>query len=186
MESSIATELHYNRRGYSVGFYQCSQFPGVHALMLTGDVVSQISTTGRELVVKKICPLMVSLALEEFYNTNKSLFGPGFEQRLKTRSETAETIRKAVRAGKPFFRGAASQRFGYRPRGPDKVSVSRLFAYSVPEGCWEPSPQLVPTISQPPVIIVTVIVKSARPEFLPTGLFLEIFQHSIPQRGWGS
>ena len=85
--------------------------------MLTGDVASQISTTRRELVLKKINPLMVSLAQEEFSNTNKSLFGPGFEQRLKTRSETAETIGKAVRAGKPFFRVAASRGFGHRLRG---------------------------------------------------------------------
>ena len=85
--------------------------------MLTGDVVSQISTTRRELVLKKINPLMVSLAQKEFSNTNKSLLGPGFEQRLKTRSETAEAIGKASRVGKPFFRGAASREVGHRPRG---------------------------------------------------------------------
>ena len=87
-----------------------------HALLLTGDVVARISTNRRELVLKKINPLMVSLAQEEFSDTNRNLFGSGFEQRLKTRSETAETIGKASRAGNPFFRGAASRGF-HRPRG---------------------------------------------------------------------
>ena len=114
MESSIDTDGVIQLDATSVhNFLECIK----HALMLTGDVASQISTTRRELVLKKINPLMVSLAQEEFSNTNKSLFAPGFEQRLKTRSETAETIGKAVRAGKPFFRGAASRGFGHRLRG---------------------------------------------------------------------
>jgi hypothetical protein len=87
-----------------------------HALLLTGDVVARISTNRRELVLKKISPLMVSLAQEEFSDTNRNLFGSGFEQRLKTRSETAETIGKASRAGNPVFRGASSRGF-HRPRG---------------------------------------------------------------------
>ena len=111
MESSIDTDEVIQLDATSVhNFLECIK----HTLMLTGDVASQISTTRRELVLKKIYPLMVSLAQEEFSNTNNSLFGPGFEQRLKTRSET---IGKAVRAGKPFFRGAASRGFGHRPRG---------------------------------------------------------------------
>ena len=66
--------------------------------------------------MKKINPLMVSLAQEHFPDTERHLFGPNFEQRLKTRSETAETIGKASRLGKPFFRGGASRGF-QRPRG---------------------------------------------------------------------
>ena len=87
-----------------------------HALVLTGDVVARIFTNRRELVLKKISPLMVSLAQEEFSDTNRNLFGSGFEQRLKTRSETAETIGKASRAGNPVFLGASSRGF-HRPRG---------------------------------------------------------------------
>ena len=114
MESSIDTDGVIQLDATSVhNFLECIK----HALMLIGDVASQISTTRRELVLKKINPLMVSLAQEEFSNTNKSLFGPGFKQRLKTRSETAETIGKAVRAGKPFFGGAASWGFGHRLHG---------------------------------------------------------------------
>ena len=114
MESSIDTDGVIQLDATSVhNFLECIK----HALMLTGDVASQISTTRRELVLKKINSLMVSLAQEEFSNTNKSLFGPGFDQRLKTRSETAETIGKAVRAGKPFFRRAASRGFEHRLRG---------------------------------------------------------------------
>ena len=87
MESSIDTDGVIQLDATSVhNFLECIK----HALMLTGDVASQISTTRRKLVLKV---------------------------RLKTRSETAETIGKAVRAGKPFFRGAASRGFGHRLRG---------------------------------------------------------------------
>ena len=48
---------------------------------------------------------MASLAQETFQDTQRNLFGPSFEQRLKTRSETAGTIGKASKVGKPFFRG---------------------------------------------------------------------------------
>ena len=129
---------------------------------------------------------MVSLAQEEFSNTNKSLFGPGFEQRLKTRSETAETIGKAVRAGKPFFRVAASRGFGHRLRGGQQGFSSRPFAHS--EGAQHSTGVLgaeaaarFQRFPNPPVIQVATIVKSTRQEFLPTGMFLEICQHSIPQ-----
>ena len=60
-----------------------------------GDASAGISVTRRELVLKKINPLMASLAQEHFPDAKRQLFGPGFEQRLKTRSETADTIAKA-------------------------------------------------------------------------------------------
>ena len=52
------------------------------------------------------------MAKEHFPDAERKLFGPGFEQRLKTRSETADTIEKAAKVstpgqGKPFFRGIA-------------------------------------------------------------------------------
>ena len=87
-----------------------------HAMLLAGDASACLSVSRRELVLKKINPLMVSLAQEHFPNIERHLFGPNFEQRLKTRSETAETIGKASRLGKPFFRGGASRGFP-RPRG---------------------------------------------------------------------
>ena len=70
-----------------------------------------------------------SLASEEFPQADKSLFGEGFEARIKTRSETAKTLLSAASVGQNtrpahFFRGrttsfrrqgncwgAASQRF---------------------------------------------------------------------------
>ena len=59
MESSIDTDGVIQLDATSVhNFLECIK----HALMLTGDVASQISTTRRELVLKKINPLMVSLA----------------------------------------------------------------------------------------------------------------------------
>ena len=87
-----------------------------HAMLLAGDASARLSVSRRELVLKKINPLMVSLAQEHFPDTERHLFGPNFERRLKTRSETAETIGKASRLGKPFFRGGASRGF-QRPRG---------------------------------------------------------------------
>ena len=74
-----------------------------HAMLLAGDATARLSVNRRELVLKKINPLMVSLAQEHFSDTERQLFGPSFEQHLKTRSETAETIGKASRIGKPFF-----------------------------------------------------------------------------------
>ena len=52
------------------------------------------------------------MAQEYFPDAEQKLFGPGFKQRLKTRSETADTIEKAAKVstpgrGKPFFRGMA-------------------------------------------------------------------------------
>jgi hypothetical protein len=63
-----------------------------HAMLLAGDVSTRVAINRRELVLKKINPLLLSLANENFSGTQRQLFGPGFEQRLKTRSETAETI----------------------------------------------------------------------------------------------
>ena len=87
-----------------------------HALLLLGDVAARMSTNRRELVPAKINPLMVSLAQEEFSDTKRDLFGSGFEQRFKSRSETAETISKAAQVSKPFFRGGASRGI-HRPHG---------------------------------------------------------------------
>ena len=75
---------------------------------------------------KRFNPLMVSLAQEHFPETERQFFGPNFEQRLKTRSQTAETIGKASRMGKPFFRGGASRGF-QRPRGGRQWNHYRQF-----------------------------------------------------------
>ena len=87
-----------------------------HAMHMTGDVSTHLAGKRRELVLQKINPLLTSLANEEFTDTKRQLFGPGFEQRLKIRPETAETIGKASKVGKPFFRGAAS-RGSFKPCG---------------------------------------------------------------------
>lgn len=76
-----------------------------HAMLLAGDVSTRVAINRRELVLKKINPLLLSLANEDFSGTQRQLFGAGFEQRLKTRSETAETIGKASRVGKPRAHG---------------------------------------------------------------------------------
>ena len=83
-----------------------------HALMILGDASAECSINRRELVLKKISPIMVFMVQEHFPDAKRHLFGPWFEQRLKARSEMAETIAKASKVatpgrGKQFFRGAA-------------------------------------------------------------------------------
>ena len=113
MENTIISDGLVQLDGTAVrNFFECIK----HAMMMTGDAVCRISTARRELVLKKINPLMVSLAQEEFPDVKRNLFGPGFEQRLKTRAETAVTIGKASRAGQPFFRPGVSRGIS-RPRG---------------------------------------------------------------------
>ena len=106
------------------GFLSCVK----HALLLVGDASAGISVTRRELVLKKINPLMASLAQEHFPDAKRQLFGPGFEQRLKTRSETIAKASKVATAGsvKPFFRGMA---FRGRPtsRGGRQFQSTRPF-----------------------------------------------------------
>ena len=62
----------------------------------------------RSTVVKKINAKgsLVSLASETFPDAKKNLFGAGFEERLKTRLETAKTLLQASSVGKGYqFRG---------------------------------------------------------------------------------
>ena len=130
MDSAVATDGVVQLDAPSVhNFSECIK----HALLLLGDVAARISTNRRELVLAKINPLMVSLAQEEFSDTKRELFGSSFEQRLKTRSETAETISKATRVGKPFFRGGASRGF-HRPRGGQQGFRFKLFRPPSPRG----------------------------------------------------
>ena len=62
-------------------------------------------------MLEKINYMLASMAQEHFPDAQRQLFGHGFERRLKTRSETADTIAKASKAVatagsvKPFFRG---------------------------------------------------------------------------------
>lgn len=64
-------------------------------MLLIGDGSTRVATDRRELVLKRINP---------FSEAKRKLFGSGFEQRLKLRSETAETVKKASKIGQPFFR----------------------------------------------------------------------------------
>ena len=41
------------------------------------------------------------MAQEHFPDAKRQLFGPGFEQRVKSRSETADTIKKAAKVSTP-------------------------------------------------------------------------------------
>ena len=81
------------------------------AIMLVGDTSTQVSSKRREQVLTKLNPVLASLGKEDFPDSGKRLFEDGFESRLKLRSETANTVADAKKAGKSFFRGTAPQRF---------------------------------------------------------------------------
>ncbi|XP_078344562.1 uncharacterized protein LOC144630146 [Oculina patagonica] len=88
------------------------------AVMLVGDTSAQMSAKRREQVLTKLNPVLSSLGKEDFPDAGKQLFGDGFESRLKLRSETANTVQQAKKAGtKQFFRGTAPRRFQGRFRG---------------------------------------------------------------------
>ena len=87
------------------------------AIMLVGDTSTQVSSKRREQVLTKLNPVLASLGKEDFPDSGKQLFGDGFESRLKLRSETANTVADAKKAGKSFFRGTAPRRFHGRFRG---------------------------------------------------------------------
>ena len=80
-----------------------------NAILLTGDTPAQISNHRREQILTKLNPMLTSLAKEEFPDARCQLFGDGFEECLKMRSETADSITKASRAEMPFFFGGASK-----------------------------------------------------------------------------
>ena len=145
MDSAVATDGVVQLDAPSVhNFSECIK----HALLLLGDVAARISRNCRELVLAKINPLMVSLAQEEFSDSKRDLFGSSFEQRLKTRSETAETISKGTRVGKPFFRGG--------PPGDStdlveasKVSASSCFIHPTPVGMCFPHAEYIVAEPEP-------------------------------------
>ena len=87
------------------------------AIMLVGDTSTQVSSKRREQVLTKLNPVLASLGKEDFPDSGKRLFGDGFESCLKLRSETANTVADAKKAGKSFFCGTAPQRFQGRFRG---------------------------------------------------------------------
>ena len=97
-----------------MGMFNCVK----KAVMLVGDTSAQMSAKRREQVLTKLNPVLSSLGKEDFPDAGKQLFGDGFESRLKLRSETANTVQQAKKAGtKQFFRGTAPRRFQGRFRG---------------------------------------------------------------------
>ena len=66
-----------------------------NAILMAGDTSAQISTVRCEPVLMKLNTMPTSLGKEEFPDAQCHLFGDGFEQRLKTCFETADTISNA-------------------------------------------------------------------------------------------
>ena len=87
------------------------------AIMLVGDTSTQVWSKHREQVLTKLNPVLASLGKEDFPDSGKQLFGDGFESHLKLRSETANIVANAKKAGKLFFCGTAPQRFHRHFRG---------------------------------------------------------------------
>ena len=138
--------------------------------------------------------MLLSLANEDFTDANKQLFGPGFEQRLKARSETAETIGKAAKVGKPFFRGMASRGFP-RPRGGRPWTTFQSFCQTSPRpnlfsrgrGTRGKRPVYKiskPTFSQSTNIQIQPTVKHSRPSNLPQGMFINFLHPLDKQTGF--
>ena len=92
-----------------------------NAIRLLGNASALLSKERRKAVLNKINSkgTLSSLASEEFPQAGKSLFGEGFEARIKTRSETVKTLLSAASVGQnsrpaQFFRGRTTP---FRRRG---------------------------------------------------------------------
>lgn len=73
----------------------------LNAIRLLGNASALLSKERRKAVLNKIDSkeTLSSLASEEFPQAGKSLFGDGFEARIKTRAGTAKTLLQAVSVG---------------------------------------------------------------------------------------
>ena len=113
-------------------------------MLLVGNASALLSKERRSLVLKKINSkgTLTSLAAEEFPDAKKNLFGDGFEERLKARSETAKTLFQAANAGQKtkFFRGRTTpfRSRGYRGGGAFRGAPRNRFSrgYPRPRGSW--------------------------------------------------
>ena len=78
------------------------------AIRLLGNTSALLSQERRKAVLQKINSqgTLISLASEEFPQAGRNLFGEGFEERIRARSETAKTLLQAASVGsrkQPFF-----------------------------------------------------------------------------------
>ena len=74
------------------------------SMQLTGHASSFLSQKRRVAVMTKVNNAYASLGKEEFPGAGKDLFGKWFEARLKKRTQTANAISDAKRAGSQFCR----------------------------------------------------------------------------------
>ncbi len=163
-----------------------------HALLLVGDASAGISVNRRESVLKKINPLLACMAQEHFPDAQRQLFGPGFEQRLKTRSETADTIAKASKVAtvgsvKPFFSWHGLQgktNISWRP----PVSINQTISSVLPMrkgflSKGQPTTNAVSKVLESAAAIQTFVAPvSGRPNNLPTGMFFQLFPNQFTTR----
>ena len=157
------------------------------AIMLVGDTSTQVSSKRREQVLTKLNPVLASLGKEDFPDSGKQLFGDGFESRLKPRSETANTVADAKKAGKSFFRGTAPRRFHGRFRGGRGQYRAPYRGFFRPTSSYQTTRTFIQGQEQSPIYPVsraisakTTSIVLARPSHLPSGMFKNLFE--FPQR----
>ena len=68
---------------------------------------------------------------------------------------------------------------GFLPGANKGSPIQPQREHNIQHGCWELRLQLIPKISNPLTIQATASMKSTWPDFL--SMFLDFFQHSIPQ-----
>ena len=132
-------------------------------MALVGNASALLSKERRSLVLKKINSegTLASLAAEEFPDAKKNLFGDGFEERLKTRSETAKTLFQAANVGENtmFFsrqhhlfqeqrvsKGRCISRCSTKPVQQRFPPLPRILGQGLPTQC-HPEPPTVKQVS---------------------------------------
>ena len=137
------------------------------AILLVGDTSAQLSAKRREQVLAKLNPYLVSLGKEDFPGAGRELFGEGFKSRLKLRTETANTVAQAEKAGAPVpgWQSTASPKF-LQPNAWQSDQLQQLL-----RSRKHPKVQL-----SPPVSAQTVMTQ--RPNHLLTGMLYNLLSFS--------
>ncbi len=148
-------------------------------MLMAGDVSTHIANNRREAVLKKVKPLLNSLANEEFVGTKRQLFGPGFEQHLKARSETAETLGKALE--NPFFEGRPPVDFQEHAEADNGLHSKHFVLPNAELLCSIEEVQPGPEISEPPNVPIRSSIVLGRPGNLPKGMFSDFLPRSSSQ-----
>ena len=131
----------------------------------------------------KLNPVLASLGKEVFPDTDKQLFGDGFEARLKLRSEAANTVADGKKVGKTFFRDTAPPEdskgaFGVAEDNTEPLTEGSLTQHqAIRPQAHHSAAEAIPA--------KTTAVTLVRPNHLPPGMFRNLLHSStrMPQAG---